>query len=286
VRRRDSAGAVRFVRRLVDEGADLLDFYGGLYEHLHNLMLFALPGAEAAESVPAEFHQAYRETAADLGLEDLLRATAILTDYEFAFRGTAHPEHMLEFLLLRLTLLDRTADVAALLDEVRDNQGVSPSAGGRADADDVLGAAPSRRESPAAEPLRERESRADEGRASGPRSEIERAWESVLEGVSSQKASLGGMLAGLKQPALEGDELVLSVPADQVFVVEALRETRNRRLVESVLATVRSRPTQLRLEVGGSAAPEEHRSPAFRRLDRDDPLVRRALEVFDGDLVS
>ena len=333
VRRRDAAAAIRFVQGLVQDGVDLLDFYGGLYEHLRNLVLFALPGGEASANVPEDFAPAYRETARDIGLEDLLRATAILTEHEFAFKGTAHPEHMLEFLLVRLALLDRTADVAALLDEVRGGvSGTSPAAPagevGRVGAARVSGGAPvgarrgARGGGAAGDALEELASGAGEERAApgdatpgpgaylqgggqeaGPRPPIGPAigtaahpsasapglgevWEAVLESVSRQKASLGGILAGLEPPALEGDELVLSIPGDQGFVAEALRDAKNRRLLEDVVAAASTGSARLRLQVHPAAAAATAPPGRFRRLDRDDPLVQRALEVFDADFVG
>lgn len=342
VRRRDPAEAVRFVRRLVEDGVDLLDFYGGLYEHFRNLLLFALPGGAEAASVPQDFHHAYRETAAALGFEDLLRATGILTEYEFAFRGTAHPEYVLEFLLVRLALLDRTADVAALLEEVRSGEaGEAAPAPARSLAAAAGGSAPglpdqhpgsdatrrARRPSAAARDMQPAGAAQAAGGATagghaqtggtvpgtatagGPvvphaagvaaapqapggsatmgreGGEVARRWESVLESVSRQKASLGGMLAGLERPAVVGDELVLNVPGDQVFVAEALRDQKNRRLLEDVVAEVWLGPRRLRLEVSALAAGGQ-RANAFRRLDRNDPLVQRALDVFDADFVG
>jgi hypothetical protein len=118
-----------------------------------------------------------------------------------------------------------------------------------------------------------------------PKSAMGDAWEALLDGVSRRKASLAGMLAGLEPPELEGDDLVLRVPGDQPFVAEALREDRNRRLIEEVLGEVWPGPERIRLETGEAArAPEG--AAAFRRLQRDDPLVQRVLEVFDADFVG
>ncbi|HEY7529187.1 MAG TPA: DNA polymerase III subunit gamma/tau [Gemmatimonadota bacterium] len=353
MRRRDPAAAVRFVRKLVGEGVDLFDFYAGLYGHLRDLMLFALPGGEALAETPDAFRDAYREAAREIGLEDLLRATAILTEHEFAFRGTSHPASLLEFLLVRLALLDRTADVASLLDEVRtggdgpsDGGGVpvrtaaggepvarrgSPGGAGRgrpaggvrergparsragsaaddpsrgaAAAADVESRTPVGAYSPTASPADDgpdaaaprpapaaaaaaggadpAEGRDGRAAASGPMVPV---WQAVVDRVGRQRASLGGMLAGLETPALEGDELVLRVPGDRRFVADTLREPRNQRLVEDAVASAWSgpRPLRLRVNAGEAATPER---PPLRRLDRNDPLVRRALEIFDADPV-
>ncbi|MFN2433413.1 MAG: DNA polymerase III subunit gamma/tau [Gemmatimonadota bacterium] len=266
MRRRDPAAAIRFVRRLVADGVDLLDFYGGLYDHLRNLLLFALPGGEESAEVPDDFRAAYRDVAAAIGAEDLLRATALLTEHEFAFRGTSHPESMLEFLLLRMALLDRTTDVAALLDEVRSG---APAAAAAAAA-------------PQSAPSAGTTEMAAAPRAASAR--LEDAWEAVLDGVSRQKPVLGGMLAQLERPSMRDDRLVLLVPGEQGFVADSLRDPRNRRLVEDVWASAWSGPP-LRLEVSQGAAPAAEPA-AFRRLDCNDPLVRRALDVFDADLVN
>jgi DNA polymerase III gamma/tau subunit len=296
MRGRDAAGAIRFVRGLVAEGVDLLDFYGGLYEHLRNLMLFALGGEDGQEGgapteVPADFHSAYREAAREIGLADLLRATAILTEYEFAFRGTAHPEYMLEFLLIRLALLDRTADVATLLEEVRSGARSSSPASAPPVAERDLGSAADGTTADLAgtariESSREPRSAEELLGASVTRSDpLAPPWDAVLESVSSQKASLGSILAALETPAVRGDEIVLNVPADKVFAAEALRDQRNRRLLDDAIATVWP-GGRLVLDVSAPQPVVAGEPSPFRRLDRNDPIVRQALRVFDADLVS
>jgi DNA polymerase-3 subunit gamma/tau len=332
LRRRDPAAAVRFVRKLVAEGVDLFDFYAGLYDHLRNLMLFALPGGEALAETPEAFREAYREAAREIGLEDLLRATAILTEHEFAFRGTSHPASLLEFLLVRLALLDRTAEVAALLEEVKAGRDARPADGGArpvsgSGAGDgpaarraTGGGAPGRGRASAVrerEPARGRPADAGEGRTAAPADDgpgaaraespagadaygsvaaeapakadaaagpMAPVWHDVVDRVARQRASLGGILAGLDAPDVEGDELVLRVPGDRRFVADTLREPRNQRLVEDAVASAWTGPRPLRLRVN-AGEPAASDRPPLRRLDRNDPLVRRALEVFDADPV-
>jgi molybdopterin-guanine dinucleotide biosynthesis protein A len=109
-------------------------------------------------------------------------------------------------------------------------------------------------------------------------------WHGVVDRVARQRASLGGILAGLDAPDVEGDELVLRVPGDRRFVADTLREPRNQRLVEDAVASAWTGPRPLRLRVHAGEAAASDRPP-LRRLDRNDPLVRRALEVFDADPV-
>jgi hypothetical protein len=117
--------------------------------------------------------------------------------------------------------------------------------------------------------------------AAGPMAPV---WHDVVDRVARQRASLGGILAGLDAPDVEGDELVLRVPGDRRFVADTLREPRNQRLVEDAVASAWTgpRPLRLRVHAGEPAASDR---PPLRRLDRNDPLVRRALEVFDADPV-
>ena len=71
------------------------------------------PSATARDGrrFPERYSAAYAETAQALGAEGLLRMLALATEEEQAFRRSSQQDLVLEVLLVRLALLDRTVDL-------------------------------------------------------------------------------------------------------------------------------------------------------------------------------
>jgi DNA polymerase III subunit gamma/tau len=98
---------------LVDAGADLTEFASGLAEMLRALVMhhYGVP----AEAIP-ESTQAVIAAAADqIGPEDAVRMLKLLGEAEPAIRRSANPRVALETLLLRWAMMDRAADLRAIL---------------------------------------------------------------------------------------------------------------------------------------------------------------------------
>ncbi|HUP19837.1 MAG TPA: hypothetical protein VM778_07775, partial [Gemmatimonadota bacterium] len=142
----DPAGALAFTRRLREAGYDLEEFYAGFLEHLRNCLLFALDAADGAVEVPERWREAYRETAGRLGAEDLLRMLTLATDEEGVFRRSSQQGLVLEVLLVRLALLDRTVDVERALAALAGSP--PPSGGAPGDRAAPRGRSPAGRENP------------------------------------------------------------------------------------------------------------------------------------------
>jgi DNA polymerase-3 subunit gamma/tau len=107
------AGVFPLVDRLVDAGADLTEFVGGLAEVLRALLVTQLGGTPS--DLTERMEQTIAAARARLAPEDAIRMLRLLTETEAAVRRSANPRLALETLLLRWAVMDRTVDLETVL---------------------------------------------------------------------------------------------------------------------------------------------------------------------------
>ncbi len=113
---RRHAEVFAFVRRLLDEGFDPTEFHRGFAEALRDALAIKLDGGNTVDlRADAVAELAARADRFDTG--DLLRMLALVSelDLDGRFRKSSNPRLLLEALMLRLTHLDRTVELEALL---------------------------------------------------------------------------------------------------------------------------------------------------------------------------
>ncbi len=124
----DGASVFRFVEELLEHGYDLVEFYHGFMEATRTLLRIRL-SSEAVPELSADARPAWDERARQFSAGDLIRMLALGSELERtgSLRGSAQPRVLLELLLLRLSLLDRTVDLEEVLDSLggeEDEEGV------------------------------------------------------------------------------------------------------------------------------------------------------------------
>lgn len=106
-----------FVEALVDEGYDLVEFYHGLVESLRLLLRVRLDG-EGSVDAGNEYRAALEVRARDFEAADLVRMLAMAADLESqgSLKRVSQPRVLVELLLLRLSHLDRTVRIEDLIE--------------------------------------------------------------------------------------------------------------------------------------------------------------------------
>jgi len=118
-----------FVQELLDEGYDLGEFYHGLVDALRALLRLRLdPDAEIPE-LADHLHASYREAGAAWEPADIVRMLSLASELEStgSLRRSGHPRLLVEMLLLRLSYLDRTVELEALIRGLGGAPGEDPS---------------------------------------------------------------------------------------------------------------------------------------------------------------
>ncbi|HKY60311.1 MAG TPA: DNA polymerase III subunit gamma/tau [Gemmatimonadota bacterium] len=290
----DAGAALVFARDLRASGYDLEEFYAGFLEHLRSCLLAALGSEELLEDVPERLRDAYREAAARLGTEDLLRMLTLATDEEETFRRSSQQALVLEVLLIRLALLDRMVDVEAALAALDGGDGGPAPAGRAADRRSAGRSGRPARDAPGSGNARATAAAVP----SGPitlEALLER-WDEVVEAVHLSRPTVAALLRGARPAVCSAEEVVLTVPPEAEFRMEQLHQ---RGTLDPLAAVLNQRWSFAgKIRVTGSTPGESAAAPARGRPNgRDlaeremqarlegDPLLRRVVDLFDARVV-
>lgn len=235
---------------LMAAGADLAEFMNGLAEGLRAVLMRQL-GAE-----PEGLTSGMREVVAGiqhrLAAGDLLRMLALLADAEAAIRRSANPRLVVETLLLRWTMMDRTVSLEEVLRRGRSGPGEprGAEAGGGRLAD------------PPPAPTGELSL---EG--------LRAAWPEVAARARQRSPLLGTVFDGVTPAGLVEEWVVLAVLPGSAHLVEGAR--RQQAAMEEVLGEVRGRPSRIRWAVEESKVPGAERPKRLSEKDLKDERLRQ-----------
>jgi DNA polymerase-3 subunit gamma/tau len=124
---RRAADVFPLVSRLADAGVDFGQFYAGIGDILRAQLSVALGGV--ATEVSEHALEELRTRRERLAPADLLRMLNVLGEIEIRFKRSGQQQLLIETLLVRFALLDRTVELEEILKAIG-NGGDSPSGGG------------------------------------------------------------------------------------------------------------------------------------------------------------
>ncbi len=306
---KDPARVFPIVDRLMEAGSDLGDFMTGLGETIRAVLMAGYDAEPAG--LTERMRQVIAEFRVALPAEDLVRMLRLLAESETAIRRSASPRLVVETLLLRWTLMDRTVDLAEVL------RGGAPE-GGTASASPAPAAprraAPVARESSAPplppEPRPRASSPSASPSSSSPPAEVPPAapvrqvpfaleairaeWAGIAAAVKAESRFLGEAVSKARPAVVAPPMLTLSFePVDTLHWEKVEREAS---LVESVLARILGGPVRLVVEMGvpeTGAPPKakrlssaEIRSERLGSLRATDPALDTAADELDLEIVD
>jgi DNA polymerase III subunit gamma/tau len=294
VAERRPAAVFPLVEQLMDGGADLAEFMGGVGEMLRALLMGQL-GAE-----PEDLTEAMRETLNryrdQFTAGDVLRMLKLLADNETAVRRSGNPRLVVETLLLRWAMLDRIVDLAQVI-----QGGPIGGPGGAGEPRRV--AAPSRAASrqPAPRSDAPPPDAAGPATASAPPAAefsvaaLRSVWPAVVAAVRERRPFLGEAIATAEPAEAAPPWLTVRIAQSGGLFVQPLQE--QAAVVEEILSRVVGQPLRLRVTSGppaeaGAPAPPRRMSDASIRADRlsriraKDPTLDTAAEALDLEIVE
>jgi DNA polymerase-3 subunit gamma/tau len=266
------------VDALTDAGADLVELAGGLGELLRAVLMahYQAPLGTLPESTVALVERIRTRVAP----EDVVRMLKLLGEAEQPLRRSANPRLVFETLLLRWALMDRAADLKALLE----------------------GQAPAAAEAPAPyTPPPQPTITPSQGPTSAPvyavpwtDAALGAIWPEVVEAARRQSPFLAEALEQAR-PAVAGDgALALRFGPEQAVLREGVE-----RQLAAVTAMVSARAgREVEVQVGGEAAApvgaakgarlsvEQLRHERLGQLRRRDPALDAAADALDLELLD
>ena len=291
---RNPAGVFPLIDRLVDAGADLVEFMGGTGEALRALLMLQLGGAP--EGLTEALRQALEQYRDRLAPGDLVRMLRLLTESEAAVRRSGNPRLVVETLLLRWAMMDRTVDLEAVLA----GGGSGGSSGQPAESAETP-----RRQPTATRPARPAElqgaraadppapARAAQPAAPRPSAALTDLWIDIVAEVRARSRFLGEALAATAPGTLQDGVLeVVLAEANPLFAERLQAEAR---AVEDVIRRLGGQVVRLRVTVqpeeGAPVRPRQLteatlKADRLRRFRAKDPSLDTAADALDLEIVD
>src|SRR2546422_453371 len=275
-------GPHALVERLVEAGADLAEFVNGAGETLRALLLVGVAGQP--EGLTEGLLAVVRDYAPQLPPADIVRLLTILSDSEERLSRSANQRLLVEVLLLRWAMLDRTVEIGEVLEALKgdgptarrpdgENQ---PTTTGRA-APPIALPGPSGR--PAVRPPGQKlEPTLDNVRS---------IWPQVISDARGKTPLLGSLLAEAEVVAVDG-RIVTLRPGHAVHA-EGLE--RQGETIAQALGTYISEAPRVTIAAGGGRGseritPEGASAERLKSLRAKDPTLSAAVDALDLELLE
>ena len=281
---RDPGAVFPLIERLQEAGADLGEFVNGAAETLRALLLVGVGGQP--EGLTDGLLAVVREYAPQLPPADIVRLLTILGESEERLSRSANQRLLVELLLLRWAMLDRTVELSEVIEALK-----SDGPMGRL-AVAPISKPPLAREGPlsAASGPSARPPISPSGQKLEPTLDnVRSAWSSIVADARAKTPLLGSLLAEAEVVAVEGRTVSLR-PGHAVHAegLERQRET----IAQSIGRFVSEAP-RVSIVAGGStaAAPPPERltergatAERLKSLRAKDPTLSAAIDALDLEL--
>src|SRR5438105_7469794 len=269
---RDPAAIFPLVEQLLEAGADLGEFVNGAGETLRALLLVGVGGQP--EGLTEGLMAVVREYAPQLPPADIVRLLTILSDSEERLSRSANQRLLVEVLLLRWAMLDRTVELSEVLDALKEGKGE----GGRGKG------SPPPQSPPVGKKL---EPTVDNVRA---------VWPQVINDARAKTPLLGSLLAEADVVAVDGR--IVTLRAWHAVHAEGLE--RQRETIAQALGQYISEAPRVAIAAGsaagggsgGSGGSPERITPAgasaerLKSLRAKDPTLSAAVDALDLELLE
>jgi DNA polymerase-3 subunit gamma/tau len=281
-----------YVERLIDGGYDLDEFHKGLGEGLRLLLRAKLEGAGALRFLSGELAARYAKVADRFAAGDLMRMLSGLAelDTDGRFRKSEQQRILIEVLLLKFAMLDRTVQIEQLIEAVR---GRGPAAGGgsggpsgrgphpRAEANPAPGGRPTAaprkpgRQTSANPPVSAAEAPGPPAELEGPLAAARAAWTEMIAEGRALRPGQGIALRAVQVIALLPDGELRVTSAAGTPGAEVLADGPARRRIEEELSKRLGRPIRVAMAGGSEELPP--------RVSKETTLEQKLARLVEGD---
>jgi DNA polymerase-3 subunit gamma/tau len=274
VAERRPAAVFPLIERLLEAGADLVEFAIGAADLLRAMLMLKV-GAEP-EGLTEAAREALEKYRDQLEAGDLLRMLKLLAESEAAIRRSASPRIVVETLLLRWAMMDRAVDLAEVI------AGGGPAARpAPASAPPAPAPAPPAPAPPAPRPT-----------ASA--TDLPAFWEAVVAAVRERSRFLGEAAAAVRPVTFEAPVLTVELEDSGGLFARPLAEQAG--TIEEMASALAGAPVRLRVtsraEAAATPSPARRMTSESIRADRlkglrsRDPALDRAADELDLEIVE
>jgi DNA polymerase-3 subunit gamma/tau len=315
IQNRDRTIALRTVDDIFMRGADIIEFSEGLHTYFRNLLVVKTSPESAAGLGILPTHLAiFQKQAAAIDQKDILRFLEVLSGLMLRIAHSSFPKFDLEICLLTLIEMDNALDIRRFLTNLEQgNISVIPPS--RPTSPAVRAPAPLSPSSPEPRPTNGSPATPDPGfeepvaavaakptSLMKPEALTEEVWRTWYEEMISDNAAAGIALSTSRLIKYDGTKLVLGFPRSIIsFQVDQLKRRKNFNFLNEFFKSRLGHMPELEftaieepgnisgtLEDRGDAGAVKKNGTLGRKARNvlEDPLVKSALEIFDGEIIG
>jgi len=279
----DPGAVFPLIERLLEAGADLGEFVNGAGETLRALLLVGVGGQP--EGLTEGLSALVREYAPQLPPGDIVRLLTILGESEERLSRSANQRLLVELLLLRWAMLDRTVELSEVIDAIKGGTPAPPRA---------APSSPSQSPPPHSPPPSSPPPYSPPGQKLEPILEnVRAAWPNIVAEARSKTPLLGSLLSEAEAIAVDGRTITIRPGnAGHSEGLERQRDTIGQAIGRFISEAPRVKIAGAEASGGGkSPAPErmtEARAVAERlkSLRAKDPTLSAAVDALDLELLE
>jgi len=280
---RDSAGLLKLVDALLEQGQDMRQFLSGVVEHLRNLLIVKIsPDAGKIIELPVADIDAIKQQATAAEAEHLLLLFDSLSKTLDDMRWSPQQRFTFEVGLIKACnlaplkpLAEALARLTTLEARLASSQGTNAPRINRTreQSTEYSSKAPV-----SSSPLMP---------ASPPGDGHDDAWSRIMNALKSKKPSLASALAHSKLVEITDTDLVISIKGSS-FQKDLVEKRENRNIIEDLAAEILNKKLQIKVQLLAEPAKHETKQKMQKKQkpEEQDPIVQDALRIFGGEVVE
>ena len=296
IKEKNAESLVQVLKHIRSLGTPLEDVVNGLNQHLRNLLIGTVQGAESSLEVNPDLQERYTAEAKNWERRDLIRFSQVFSKLEPTLRRAAQPQILLEMNLLKMLEMDQCVSIENMLNNRTQN--IPASKPVQYEIPEVIEKMPTSVSSQNIidDKKVEKKSAPIKKEAANPEKKnkvngaldlktIKLNWHQMITKIGSIKTSVAMVLEHTLPMELNNKILDVAVVDQPRFSLERLE--RNRQLIENTFAEIFDQSIRITFLFNEDIQEEiKHEIPdAPGIITKGDPVLNRVIEIFDGEIL-
>lgn len=296
IKEKNAGNLVQVLKHIRSLGTTLEDVVNGLNQHLRNLLIGTVQGAESSLEVNPELQERYTAEAKHWERRDLMRFSQVFSKLEPTLRRAAQPHILLEMNLIKMLEMDRSVSIENMLNNPKQN--ITESKQVKYEIPEVIEKIHTSVSSQSITDDKKVEKKAVSIKKDATNSKkknkvketldiktIKTHWHQMITRIGSIKTSVAIVLEHTLPIGLNNKKLDVAVVDQPRFSLDRLE--RNQQLIENTFAEIFDQNIRITFLFNEDIQEEiKHEIPdAPGIVTKGDPIVNRIIEVFDGEVL-
>lgn len=287
IRSKQAAAIIAKIDDILKSGIGASEFVRGFQEEVRLLLVFkAAPDIGPDYGIGADEAAEYGKIAVDYSLNDLLRIQNLLVNLEQKIKDGFDPVINIELAMLKLMAMEDSVTFATVLAKLSENNADSLS-------EEIIPVAPVKKSlefrSPASIPPKPAEAKAPTTAPAAPE-DLKTIWHQFLQALKKTHRNLQIKLTLAEPRGIEDNKISIAFDRLGDLHVRQLHERETQQTLEQVIKEVTGKSYKLHFFVDKNFSHQQANGKEVNLLAEsekaDHPLVTKAMEVFDAEVVG